>query len=188
VSGARTAHRVCALGWDSLHSVSSIEFVLVAVAAFALMEPVTAATHRWVMHGVGEWLHRSHHRASRTPGWERNDWFPVVFASIVMFGFWLGFNTDLTALVPVGIGVTLYGIAYALVHDGYIHRRLGVFGSRRMPTLDRLADAHRIHHLYNAAPYGMLAPIVPAELRERAAMTDRDPFAEVARPVSTTTA
>jgi beta-carotene 3-hydroxylase len=64
-----------------------------------------------------------------------------------------------------------------LVHDGYIHRRLGVFGTRRIRSLDRLADAHRIHHLYNAAPYGMLAPVVPAELRERAAATDRDPFA-----------
>ncbi len=67
-------------------------------------------------------------------------------------------------------------MAYALVHDGYIHRRLGVFGARRIPALDRLADAHRIHHLYNAAPYGMLAPVVPAELRARAAGTDRDPF------------
>jgi beta-carotene 3-hydroxylase len=168
--------------------VSAASFVLFVIGGFLLMEPLTAATHRWVMHGVGEWFHRSHHRPGRTSGWERNDWFPVAFASIVMFGFWAGFNTSLVALVPLGIGVTLYGIAYALVHDGYIHRRLDMFGSRRIATLERLADAHRIHHLYNAAPYGMLAPIVPAELRERAAATDRDPFAPVARPVSTTPA
>lgn len=157
--------------------MSPASFALIVVGGFVLMEPLTAATHRWVMHGIGEWFHRSHHRANRTPGWERNDWFPVAFASIVMFGFWLGFNTTLTALVPLGIGITLYGVAYALVHDGYIHRRLGVFGTRRFSSLERLADAHRIHHLYNAAPYGMLAPVVPAELRERAAATDRDPFA-----------
>ena len=130
------------------------------------MEPSTAATHRWVMHGVGQWFHRSHHRPGRTSGWERNDWFPVAFASIVMLGFWAGFNTSLVALVPLGIGVTLYGIAYVVVHDGYIHRRLHMFGSRRIAPLERLADAHRIHHLYNAAPYGMLAPIVPSELRD----------------------
>jgi beta-carotene 3-hydroxylase len=168
--------------------VTSVEFVLIVAAGFVVMEPLTAATHRWVMHGVAEWFHRSHHRAIRTPGWERNDWFPVVFASIVIFGFVLGFNTSLTALVPLGIGVTLYGAAYALVHDGYIHRRLGVVGSRRFAALDRLADAHRIHHLYNAAPYGMLLPVVPAELRARAAATDRDPFAEVTRPVSASAA
>ena len=156
--------------------MSTTSFALTLAGGFLLMEPLTAATHRWVMHGLGAWLHRSHHRANRAPGWERNDWFPVAFASIVMCGFWVGFNTELTVLVPLGIGVTLYGAAYALVHDGYIHRRLGVFGQRRCALLDRLADAHRIHHLYNAAPFGMLAPVVPAALRERAKHTNRDPF------------
>ena len=165
--------------------MSPLVFALIVIGGFLLMEPLTAATHRWIMHGVGAWLHRSHHRPGMSSGWERNDWFPVAFASLVMFGFWLGFNTSLTALVPLGIGVTLYGIAYALVHDGYIHRRIDPFGTRRVAALDRLAEAHRIHHLYNAAPYGMLAPMVPAELRDRAAGTDRDPFADVQRPVST---
>ncbi len=154
-------------------------FILIVVVAFIAMEPLTAATHRWVMHGIGEWFHRSHHRPGRKPRWERNDWFPVAFAAIVMVGVWLGFNTSLTALIPVAIGVTLYGIAYALVHDGYIHRRIDPFGERPIRALERLADAHRIHHLYNAAPYGMLVPVVPAELRARAANTDRDPFAAV---------
>lgn len=154
-------------------------FLLIVVVGFVAMEPLTAATHRWVMHGIGEWFHRSHHRPGRRPRWERNDWFPVAFAAIVMFGLWVGFNTSLTALIPLAIGVTLYGIAYALVHDGYIHRRIDPFGDRPIPALERLADAHRIHHLYNAAPYGMLVPVVPAELRARAANTDRDPFAAV---------
>jgi len=158
--------------------VSSTAFTVIVLVAFVSMEPVTAATHRWVMHGVGEWLHRSHHRPGSGRGWERNDWFPVMFASVVMLGLWAGFNVDrLAALIPAGVGVTLYGIAYALVHDGYIHRRLGRFGGRRIALLDRLSDAHRIHHLYNAAPYGMLLPVVPAELRARAGRTDRDPFA-----------
>jgi beta-carotene 3-hydroxylase len=159
--------------------VSVLEFVLIALAAFVVMEPVTAATHRWVMHGIGEWFHRSHHRPGRKPRWERNDWFPVFFAAIVLVGLWLGFNRDgLVALVPVAVGVTLYGATYALVHDGYIHRRLDPFGDRGNALLDHLAESHRIHHLYNAAPYGMLAPVVPAELRAKAARTERDPFAE----------
>jgi beta-carotene 3-hydroxylase len=99
----------------------------------------------------------------------------------VMLGFWAGFNLDgLVALVPAGVGITLYGAAYALVHDGYIHRRVGWFGDRRVDALERLAEAHRIHHLYNAAPYGMLLPVVPRELRDRATNTDRDPFAAAA--------
>ena len=50
------------------------------------------------------------------------------------------------------------------------------YQNRLLAVLDHLADAHRIHHLYNAAPYGMLVPVVPAELRARAALTERDPF------------
>ncbi len=151
--------------------------VVVALVAFAVMEPVTAAIHRWVMHGVGERLHRSHHRRPGSTSWEANDWYPVLFASIVMVAMWAGFNRDgLGALVPVTIGVTAYGAAYALVHDGYIHRRAPWFPARRVGMLDRLVDAHRIHHLYGQAPYGMLLPVVPGELRERAAAARRDPL------------
>lgn len=164
-------------------------FVVVLIVSFALMEPLTAATHRWVMHGIGEWFHRSHHRPGRKVRWERNDWFPVAFATIVMFGMWLGFNRNgFAGLVPLTIGVTLYGAVYALVHDGYIHRRIDPFGERRTAYLDHVADSHRIHHLYNGAPYGMLVPIVPAELRARAERTDRDPFAEIGVATSSTIA
>ena len=65
------------------------------------------------------------------------------------------------------------------MHDVYIHGRVGWVRGRRIAVLDRLADAHRIHHLYNGAPYGMLVPIVPADLRARAEHTDRDPLARV---------
>lgn len=155
-------------------------FVGIAVAAFVVMEPVTAATHRWVMHGFGEFLHRSHHHP-RPTRWQRNDWYPVGFAAVVMLGMWAGFNVgNLGALVPVGVGITAYGATYALVHDVYIHQRIGWFGNRRIGVLDRLADAHRIHHLYNGAPFGMLVPIVPAAARERAQRTERNPI----RPAS----
>lgn len=154
----------------------------VTVVSFVLMEPITAATHRWVMHGVGSVLHRSHHRRVR-PGespqrWEANDAFPVVFAAIVMFGFALGFNVaGFEVLVPVGVGVTLYGVAYAVVHDVYIHRRLGWFGDRRVPGLERLAAAHRVHHDRNGAPYGMLVPVLARSTRPaRGSRPSHEPF------------
>ena len=151
----------------------------IVVLAFLAMEPITAATHRWVMHGIGEFLHRSHHRRIESR-FEANDWYPVLFAALVNLGFFAGFNWNgFGSLVPVGIGVTAYGAAYALVHDVYIHGRLGWFSGRKIETFERLADAHRIHHLYNAAPYGMLLPVVPAELRARADKTARNPLARV---------
>ena len=153
-----------------------MSWILIAVVAFVVMEPITAATHRWIMHGIGEFLHRSHHRRSDTR-WEANDWYPVMFAAVVNLALFAGFNVDgFGSLIPAAAGVTLYGAMYALVHDVYIHRRLGWFASRRINAFDRLAEAHRIHHLYNAAPYGMLLPVVPPELRERASRTTRNPL------------
>ena len=139
--------------------------VLVAAVAFVVMEPITALVHRYVMHGVGLGLHRSHHRPVR-PGesprrWEANDAFPVMFAAVVMVGFAIGFNVaGFDVLVPIGVGVTAYGAAYALVHDVYIHGRLPLFGGRTVPGLERLAAAHRLHHRHDGAPYGMLVPIL----------------------------
>jgi beta-carotene 3-hydroxylase len=149
---------------------------LIAIGAFLVMEPITAATHRWVMHGSGWFLHRGHHQASRRRS-EANDAFPVMFAAIVCGGLWVGFNQPgWSLLVPIGVGVTAYGAAYATVHDVYIHGRLRLFGGRKFKVLEYLADCHRIHHLYNGAPYGMLWPVVPAALRAKAARTTRNPL------------
>ena len=138
---------------------------VLGAAAFAAMEPVTAATHRFVMHGIGMRLHRSHHR--HAPGrLEANDAFPVMFAALVCLGLWIGFNAPRwSELVPIGAGITAYGAVYALVHDVYIHRRLGLFGDRRIASLDRLADAHALHHRFGGPPFGMLVPVVPARVR-----------------------
>ncbi|MGI8753670.1 MAG: sterol desaturase family protein [Acidimicrobiales bacterium] len=156
----------------------SIEDLVAGVVAFIVMEPVTYAAHRWVMHGLGWTLHRSHHRArrsapssavrpSRAAQVEANDWFPVMFAAATM-----GAMAMATAqprahlLLPVGVGVTAYGAAYAAVHDLYIHGRFVRLPT--IPPLERLRDAHALHHRYGGEPYGMLCPIVPRELRARA--------------------
>jgi beta-carotene 3-hydroxylase len=155
--------------------VSTVGLVL-AVVAFVAMEPVTYAVHRWVMHGPGQALHRSHHRPP-VGRFERNDLYPVSFAAVVGAGMAVGFNVDgWGGLVPVGIGVTAYGAVYAAVHDGHLHGRVRWVARRPGRGLVRLAEAHRIHHLFGGEPYGMLLPIVPASLRARAAATGRDPL------------
>ena len=160
--------------------------VLAAVAAFLVMEPVTAVTHRVVFHGFGHFLHRSHHRPGST-GWEANDFFPVIFAGSTIAIMAIGaLQPQLSILIAIGAGITAYGMSYLVIHDFYIHRRLSVL-PERVAFLEPLREAHRIHHLYNAAPYGMLAPVIPAALRERAASTTRDPI-RVAATAPTATA
>jgi beta-carotene 3-hydroxylase len=151
-----------------------IDSIGLVVVAFVLMEPVTWAAHRYVMHGAGWALHRSHHEPRRA-FFEANDLFPVAFAAVVGASLVVGFNADGWAwLVPVGAGVTTYGVAYALVHDGYIHRRLPV-GTRRWAAFEALARAHSVHHRSGGEPFGMLAPFVPRAERRRRATHRRAP-------------
>jgi beta-carotene 3-hydroxylase len=145
--------------------------VAVAALSFMLMEPLTYLTHRFVMHGVGARLHRSHHR----PGggaFEANDAFPLAFSGLAMVATFAAYQGWTSRLVlAVVAGVTAYGLVYALVHDVYIHGRLRLFG-RRHAALDRLAAAHRLHHRFGGEPYGMLWPVVPAAVRARAAQSE----------------
>jgi beta-carotene 3-hydroxylase len=141
------------------------------------MEPLTYAAHRWVMHGVGWVWHRSHHLRRGADGhatspwaerFEANDWFPVVFAGVTVVLMVIGSTArPLGWLIPLGVGVTAYGVAYAFVHDLYIHGRFVRIPAFR--PFEHLRDAHTLHHRFGGEPYGMLCPLVPKEVRARAA-------------------
>ena len=141
--------------------------MIIVLVAFVAMEGVSYLAHRFVMHGFGMGWHRSHHSA-RVSRFEKNDLFPVMFAAVTVLAMAAGATLpSLHGLYLTGIGVTLYGAAYAFVHDVYIHGRLG-----RLPVvapLEWLKDAHAIHHRFGGEPYGMLLPVVPRTLRMRAA-------------------
>lgn len=148
----------------------------IVLAALVGMEGVSYLTHRFVMHGFGIGLHQSHHDPA-TGGFERNDLYPLAFSSLAISAFAVGtLWPSARALVLVGVGQTLYGVSYLFVHEVYIHRRVRLVRGR-WRALEWLKDRHRIHHLYGGEPYGMLLPVVPAELRARAAAATWDPFA-----------
>lgn len=135
-----------------------MQFGLVMLMAFCAMEPLTALAHRSVMHGFGWSWHRDHHQP-RHRKLERNDRYPIVFAVVVGVLLIAGGSVGaLSLLVPIGYGITGYGVAYAVVHDLAIHRRLGPVRPRGR-WLDQLARAHAQHHKTNGAPYGMLWPV-----------------------------
>jgi beta-carotene 3-hydroxylase len=152
-------------------------FLGLVVGAFVAMEGVTYLTHRFVMHGVGVRLHIGHHRATKTGRrFELNDLYPIGFGSLVCAALAVGFNVpSLSWLVPLCLGITAYGAAYAFVHDVATHGRLGRKRPLRSPLLRSLADAHTMHHRFNSEPYGMLLPIVPARLRQRAEASGSTP-------------
>jgi beta-carotene 3-hydroxylase len=142
--------------------------VVIFLLTFVAMEGVAALEHRVAMHGFAWSWHRSHHQPP-TGRFEANDRFPFVFAGAAILMFLVGTNVAALAwLLPVAAGITAYGAVYFLVHDVYIHGRLGGRHLPRVAALDRLADAHALHHRFNRAPYGMLVPIVPGDVRARA--------------------
>ena len=136
-------------------TVAAVSFV----AAFAAMEGVSYAAHRWLMHGRGMVWHASHHAPPRGR-MEANDLFPLCFS---VLGFGLFALAALGALPPwtwwAAAGMTAYGVAYLAVHEVVIHRRLPL----RVPErryLRWLRDSHRAHHRDGGEPFGMLLPLM----------------------------
>lgn len=146
----------------------------VAVAVAALMEFWAALLHGRFWHGPLWFGHRSHH-APRTGPFEFNDVFAVLHAAIAMaliIGGLEGLQGPAQRLaVAVGVGMSLFGVAYFTVHDGLIHGRLPVAFLARSAWLRRVRNAHRVHHAQDAAPYGLF--LGPWELKRARARQRR---------------
>jgi beta-carotene 3-hydroxylase len=125
-------------------------YALITLAAFVGMEAFAWAVHRYVMHGPGWGWHRSHHEAPAGEGptawWEKNDLYAVVFAGIATVMFVVGSLPGWTWLWFVGLGCTLYGVMYFIVHDGFVHQRWPFRIHPKRGYAKRLVQAHRIHH------------------------------------------
>lgn len=124
-------------------------FLAVAGAAFAGMEAVAWASHRFLMHGPLWFLHRSHHLPrgplSGRGRLEANDWFGVAFSLPAMALIAWGV-AGRPLLAAAGLGMTAYGAGYILLHDALVHGRFGRLPPPRHPYLRRLVQAHRLHH------------------------------------------
>jgi len=145
------------------------------LASFLLMEPVTSLAHRVIFHGFGYNIHKSHH-AHRSGIFEKNDLYPLISALLTMTVIALGvFVRAFWFLIPVGFGMTLYGVAYFIIHDVAIHHR--VKGVRLPMRLFRWHyRAHMFHHLYGTEPYGFVIPVMPRKYRHVSIPPELDPF------------
>ncbi len=143
---------------------------LAFLAALLAMEGVAWATHRFLMHGPCWSWHASHH-APRRGGFERNDLFGLVFAVLCTAIFWQGAQPGWAPLWWAAAGMSTYGILYALVHDGLVHRRFPLPFRAKRGYLARLAEAHHLHHATHAregaVSFGFLMPPDIAGLRRR---------------------
>jgi len=120
--------------------------ILIMLGTFFLMEGVAWFTHKYVMHGFMWSWHESHHRHHKGT-WEKNDLFAVVFSVLAAASIMVGDNVaGWGFLFWVGLGISLYGIFYAIFHDVIVHRRVKIRFIARNPYLKRIIRAHYIHH------------------------------------------
>ena len=99
--------------------------ISIALLTFFAMEGVAWAAHKYLMHGILWFLHDDHH--TKTPGaLEKNDTFFLIFAIPSWLCIMLGLMYGAGISVAIGAGIAMYGLAYALVHELFIHQRLPV--------------------------------------------------------------
>ncbi len=120
--------------------------ILIVLITFILMEGLTWMTHKYVMHGFLWVLHRDHHDHDHESVLQHNDYFFIIFAVPAIILMYLGSTHQFNHLFFIGLGITLYGCAYFLVHDVFIHQRIKLFRNTRNPYLLAIRRAHKQHH------------------------------------------
>lgn len=114
---------------------------------FLFMEFVAWFTHKYIMHGLLWNLHRDHHRKDHDSWFERNDFFFLLFAVPGMMLIFFGYRAGLSdPRLFIGVGITLYGMAYFFVHDLFIHQRFKVLRHTNNTYLVAIRRAHKVHH------------------------------------------
>jgi beta-carotene 3-hydroxylase len=118
----------------------------VTLITFLLMEAVAWLSHKYLMHGILWFFHEDHHQHNTNiKPFERNDFFFLLFAvpgiSLIFYGvetfsisFWMG------------LGIAIYGFAYFLIHDVFIHRRLKWLRNIDSSYFRAIRKAHKAHH------------------------------------------
>lgn len=139
--------------------------ILIVFLVFILMEPLTWLIHKYIMHGILWHLHRDHHDHSTDGDLENNDFFFIIFAMPAIALFYFGAKNNFNSLFYIGLGITLYGMAYFFVHDIFIHQRLKVFSKTKSPYFLAIRRAHKQHHKHitkeNGECFGFLwVPII----------------------------
>lgn len=124
-------------------------YILVTLGAFLTMEFVAWFAHKYIMHGFLWNWHEDHHKPHEKDGFfEKNDRFFLVFAVPSATCYILGslYAAEYFWVLFIGVGISIYGLAYFLIHDVYIHRRFKWFTQLDNKYSKAILRAHGAHH------------------------------------------
>ncbi len=121
--------------------------ILVLILAFCLTEGMAWFIHKYIMHGFLWNLHKTHHQKNPKGGLlEWNDLFFLFYAILGIYLIISGFEGFQHSFFA-GLGITIYGFTYLIVHDLFIHRRLKIFKTQSPNNyLSAVKRAHKMHH------------------------------------------
>jgi beta-carotene 3-hydroxylase len=124
--------------------ITALGFIIIG---FAAMEFSGWFIHKFLMHGPLWMIHKTHHQPSKT-FFELNDLFSVLFGSIALILIFVGVES-LDYRFWMGVGISLYGVLYFVLHDVLVHRRLKWFDRPKNSFLKGIFKAHQAHHRTN---------------------------------------
>jgi beta-carotene 3-hydroxylase len=108
------------------------------------MEAISWVVHKYIMHGFLWSIHKTHHEPENHI-FEKNDIFSLFFGGVAILLIYLGSELK-DYRFWIGIGITLYGFTYFILHDLLIHKRIKVFKKFNNNYLRAISKAHRDHH------------------------------------------
>ncbi|MFN3529010.1 MAG: sterol desaturase family protein [Bacteroidia bacterium] len=128
------------------------------LVGFVGIEVVATLIHKYLMHGPLWFIHESHHRPKSRI--ELNDVFALIFGGLGIVLLITGSLSAFDYRFWIGLGISIYGGVYFVLHDVLVHRRMKwnlKAGSRYIKALRK---AHQMHHKHvNKHPgesYGLL--------------------------------
>jgi len=123
-------------------------YIMVTLGTVIAMEFVAWFAHKYIMHGFLWIWHEDHPKPhfENTGFFEKNDLFFLIFAVPSAASYIIGLSTTHFWLLFVGIGISIYGMIYFLIHDVYIHRRFKWFRQLDTHYSKAILRAHGDHH------------------------------------------
>lgn len=124
--------------------------IFIVLATVFGMEFVAWFAHKYIMHGFLWSWHEDHHKPhfEKEGFFEKNDLFFLVFAIPSAASYILGSTySELSYLFWVGVGISIYGLIYFLIHDVYIHQRFRWFKQLDSKYSRAILRAHGAHHI-----------------------------------------
>ena len=117
--------------------------ILGIIVGFVGLEITSILMHKYLFHGPLWFIHKSHHE-KRTGVFEHNDLFSLFFTALGL-GLILWGRVHSSFVWGMGLGVSLYGCIYFVIHDLMSHRRFYPLKTK-ISWINFFVFDHRKHH------------------------------------------